>query len=136
MHTTILNFCTCSRDAVDIFPHFEKKNHLNLAFSSDTIKARSFKLCMIIALLWVYIFIEGLMTLALFQGHRCVRNINSKLHVWDSCPVYLKHYMAATVCIQKIMHNMICVTMFSREVINMFFFSQMSELVKPSNIGI
>ena len=35
-----------------------------------------FKLCMIIALLEVYSFIVGLMTLTLFQGYRCVRNIN------------------------------------------------------------
>ena len=42
---------------------------------------RSFKLCMIISLLWVYRFIPGLVTLTLFQGHKCVtvsivRNIN------------------------------------------------------------
>ena len=34
----------------------------------------------------VYIVILGLMTLTLFQGHSCVRNINCKLHVWEYCP--------------------------------------------------
>ena len=53
----------------------------------DTIEARSFKLCMIITLLGVYIVIVGLMTLTLFQGHLRIRNINCKFHVLDSCPV-------------------------------------------------
>ena len=54
-------------------------------FSPDTMKARAFKLGMIITLLGVYIVIVALMTLTLFQGHRCVGNINCKLHVLDSC---------------------------------------------------
>ena len=39
-------------------------------------KAKFFKLCIIIALLGVYGFMPSLMTLTLFQGHRCVRIIN------------------------------------------------------------
>ena len=50
-------------------------------FFLDTVKARSFWLCMIITLLGVYIFTVGLTTLTLFQDHRHVRNINCKLHV-------------------------------------------------------
>ena len=55
-----------------------------LAFFLDTIKARSLKLYMIITLVEVYIVILGLMTLTLFQGHVCVRNINCKSLVLDS----------------------------------------------------
>ena len=64
-----------------------KTNPLMLAFFSATIKARLLKHGMIMTLLMVYIVILGLMTWTLFQGHRCVRNINCKLHVLDSCPV-------------------------------------------------
>ena len=39
---------------------------------------RSSKLCMVIALLVVCIFIVDLMTLTLFQGHRCVKNMKGK----------------------------------------------------------
>ena len=42
---------------------------------------------MIMTLLRVYIAIVGLMTLTLFQGHMCVKNINCKLHILDSCPL-------------------------------------------------
>ena len=65
---------------------------------------------MIITLLGAYIVILGLMTLTLFQGHRCVRNMNCKSRVLDFCPLYFKRYMVATN-IKKIMHNMICVTL-------------------------
>ena len=81
----ILDFRTCSRDIIGIFPHV--KITFNIAFFSDTIKKTSFKLCLIITLLGVYIVIPGLMTLTLFQDHRCVRNINCKLRVLDSCAV-------------------------------------------------
>ena len=38
---------------------------------------------------------------------------------------------------ETIMHNMICVTgVYSREVVNMVFVSQVSELVENFNIGI
>ena len=72
------------KEMSDIFPPLTKKK-INVAFFLDTIKARSFKLCMIIILLGVYIFIESLMTLTLFQGHRYVRNINCKLCFFDAC---------------------------------------------------
>ena len=70
---------------IDIFSHLKKKQKtFNIGFFLDTMKARSFKLCTIINFLGVYIVILGLITLTLFQGHRCVRNINWKLHVLDS----------------------------------------------------
>ena len=42
----------------------------------DTVQARFFKLGIIITLLGVYLFVPGLMTLALSQGHSYVRIIN------------------------------------------------------------
>ena len=60
---------------------FEKKNFI-VGFFSDTIKARSFKICMFIILFGVYIAIVGLMTLTLFQGHRCVRNLTANCVFW------------------------------------------------------
>ena len=68
----------------DIFS-FEKKKIVG--FLSDSITARSFKLCMVITVLGVYIVIVNLMTLTLFQGHTCVRNINCKMLVLDSYPL-------------------------------------------------
>ena len=65
----------------------KKKKIFNVGFFSDAVKARSFKLCMIIILLRVYIVILGSMTLTLLQGHRFVRNIKRNLHVLDSCPL-------------------------------------------------
>ena len=53
--------------------------HINIGFFLDTNELRSFKLCMSITLLGVYQFIPHLMTLTLFQGHRCVRIIKCKL---------------------------------------------------------
>ena len=91
-------------------PSFEK--NVNVGFSVEIINSRSFKLCMIMTLLGVYIAIVGLMTLTLFQGHRCVRNINCKLRFFYSCSLYcwLKCCMFATY-IKKIMHNMTYVTL-------------------------
>ena len=59
------------------------------------------------------------MTLTLFQGHRCVRNVNWKLHVLDSCPLFFMF----EICIKKTMYNIICVTgvcVFKRD--NLFLF--------------
>ena len=98
---------TCSREIIDIFSWLEKS--FNIAFSFNTVKLRSFKLCMIIILLAVYIVILALMTLTLFQGHRFVRNINCKLHVLDSFPLQFKCCMVATY-IKKSMNNMIYMT--------------------------
>ena len=55
---------------MDRFLHFEK--NFNIGYFSDTIKAISFKLCMLITLLEIYIAIVGLVTLILVQGHRFV----------------------------------------------------------------
>ena len=83
-YTTIIDFCRCSRE---ILTHFLiwKKNPLNVVFFSDTVIMRFFKLCIVMNLLGVYIFIVGLVTFTLFQGHRCVRNINCKLCFLNSC---------------------------------------------------
>ena len=54
-------------------------------FFSDTSNAGYFKLCMLITFFGRHIIILGLKTLTLFQGHMCVRNINCKLRVSDSC---------------------------------------------------
>ena len=56
-----------------------EKNYV--CFFSDTLKARSFKLCMIMTVLGVYIVILGFMALTLFSYHRCIRSINCKLSV-------------------------------------------------------
>ena len=92
---------------------------------------------MVMTLLVVYNVIPGFMTLTLFQGHRCVRNINCKLLVLDSCPLQFKHCMVATY-IRKNMHDMICVTLvlYSGEVINMCLVSRVSGLVKNISTGI
>ena len=66
---------------------FEK--NWNVASFPGTVKAIPFKLCMIITLLGVYIFMAGLMTLALFQGYKCVRNIT--FLVYCCCAVWLLH---------------------------------------------
>ena len=57
---------------------------LEPCFFLDNVIARSLKLCKIIALLGVYIFVVCLMILTLFQGNRCVRNLNCELYVLDS----------------------------------------------------
>ena len=102
---------------------------------------RSFKLYMIITLLRAYIIVVGLMSLILFQGHKYVRNMNCKLCFLDSCldPCVLqfKFCMIATY-IKKIMHNINCATLVlcSREIVYMFWVSQMSGLVRNFNIWI
>ena len=70
------------------------------------------------------------MILTLFQGHRCVRNITCKLCVSDSCPLWFKRHLVA-IYIEKVMHSMVCVTdVYSREIIDLIFISQVSGLVK------
>ena len=102
-----------------------KKKPLTLAVFSDTIKARYFKVCMIITLLGSTLSFVALMTLTLFQGHRCVRNINCKLGVLDFCPLVWCCMVATHI--KKIMHNMICMTdVYSREIINMFFINDLA----------
>ena len=101
---------------------------------SDTSEARSFKLRMIITLLGFYIVIGGLITLTLLQGHRCVRNVNFKLRVLNSCPLKFNRRMVATY-IKNIMHNMICVLRrVFNEKINLFFVDQESGLVETFNV--
>ena len=57
-----------------------------VGFFTDTIQDFFFKLYIIIILLGIHQFMPGLMTLILFQGHRCFRIINCKLFVLYSCP--------------------------------------------------
>ena len=59
------------------------KKGFKACFFSYTIKARSFHFCIVIILLWVYI--DGLMTLTLFQDHRCVRNTNCIFWILAPC---------------------------------------------------
>ena len=76
-YTAVFDFCTYSRGITNIFSHLKKTKtkNKNVCLSSDTVKAISFKQCMIILLLGVDQFRPDLRTLTLFQGHRCVRNI-------------------------------------------------------------
>ena len=76
----------------------------NVGFFSDTIKARSSTFCTTVTLLWVYIFFQHLMTLTLFQGHRCVWNVNCKLCVCafflilDHCSLNVARLRSKKVC--------------------------------------
>ena len=106
---TFFDSCMYSRETTDIFPYLKKTN-FNVGFFSDMIKARSFKLCMIITLLQVCFVILGLMTLTLFQGTGVSETQTANCHVFDSCPLYFKHCKVATY-IKKIVQNMICVTL-------------------------
>ena len=51
------HFCTYSREVIDIYLRLKKADTFNVGFFLDTIKVMSFKVCMIITLLWVYIVI-------------------------------------------------------------------------------
>ena len=65
---------------------------------------------MVIALLGVYIVILGLMILTLFQGHRCVRNVNCKLCVliFVICALNVVRWLHS---LEKNVQNMICLTL-------------------------
>ena len=83
-----------------------------------------------------YIFIVGFMTLTLFQGRMCVRNVYCTLRVLDSGLMYFECCLVATY-IKKIMHNTICVIfVYSRETINMVFGGQVSGLAEKVHNGI
>ena len=60
---------------IDIFPRLKKT--ITLPFPQSLLKRDLSNFC--ITLLGIRIFIVGLTTLTLFQGHRCVRNINYEL---------------------------------------------------------
>ena len=62
-----------------MFLHLKRKKRKKVGLFLDTVKSRSFKLCMVITLLGIYQFIPGLMTLTLFQGQRFGRIIKCKL---------------------------------------------------------
>ena len=74
---------------------------------------RSFKLCMVTTLLGVYIDILGLMTLALFQGHRYVRNIYGRLCFLDSCPLLQAGDEAVSMLCVTVVHLKDITNMFS-----------------------
>ena len=48
-------------------------------FFMDSVQMNFFKRCIIVTLLRIYQFLPGLMTLTLFQDHRCVAIINCRL---------------------------------------------------------
>ena len=86
--------------------------------------------------LGVDIVILGLMTLTLFQGHRCVRNINCKPRVLDCCLLQFKHCIVTTH-IKKIVHKYLCDSgEYSREIIKLFLIGQVSGLMENFNIRI
>ena len=66
----VFYFCTHAKEIIDMFPHLKKKKKtkqktFNIIFLSDTVKVKSFSLCMITTLIGGYIFILGMMTLTL-----------------------------------------------------------------------
>ena len=65
----------------------------NVGFFMDDVQAASFKLCMIITLLGVCQFKPGWMTLALFQGHRCVKIIK-----WQTAYCFLDSCLLCKCC--------------------------------------
>ena len=89
-----------------------------MSFLADTVQAKFFKLCIFITLFGAYEFIPGLMTLALFQGHRCVRVIN--------CNSFYFRFLSTVVCmlatnIKKINQSILCVTGVYLTNITLFF---------------
>ena len=110
---------------------------MNVAFILNTIKARTFKHCMIITLLGVYVFIVGLMTLTLLQVHRCVRDMKKVLILPFRFFILVYILVYCSVYFSKIIHSMNCVTVVcSREISYMFLVSQVSGLVENFTIGI
>ena len=77
----LLKFRMRSKEITDLCSNWKKK----VGLFSDTIKARSFKLSLNVKLLGVCIFIVDSMTLTLFQGYSCVRNINFKYTFFSDC---------------------------------------------------
>ena len=47
--------------------------NFNVAVFSDTMNVINFKLCMMVLLIELYLFIPLLVPLTIFQGHRCVQ---------------------------------------------------------------
>ena len=80
-----------SRGIIEIFPVLRQK--LNRWLFHRHWLSEVFKLCITTTLFGVYQFIPGLLTLTLFQGHRCVRNINCKLFLR-----FLSTIASGTVC--------------------------------------
>lgn len=111
--TTTFGFRLCSKKIIDRLPDLAK--NFNIDFSSDTVSARSFKLCSIKTLTYVFRFTPDLMTLALFKvkgvsAVMCVRKGNCKLCFLGYCQMLFKSCMVAAYTI-KIMHNIICGTL-------------------------
>ena len=63
----------------------EEKKASNVVIFLGNVISRSLKVCMLITLFGMYIFIVGLMSLTLFQSHSYVRTLNYKWCFWDSC---------------------------------------------------
>ena len=76
---------------------------------------------MIITLLGVYVVILDLITLTLFQGHRCLRNVNANCVFLILVICSLNKGCMVAKYFKKIMHNMMFVTgVYLREIINLF----------------
>ena len=67
------------------FHIWRRKRKKSVRFFSDLFKPRSLRFCMIIALQRVYSVIIIMITLTLFQGHKCLRKMNRP--VLDSFPL-------------------------------------------------
>ena len=79
-YNTIFEFRTRSREITDTFLDWL---NFNIELFSETVNARSFKVCLINTLLGVHITSFDYLDFKV----RCVRNINCKLRVLDSCPL-------------------------------------------------
>jgi len=82
-----------SRELIDVF-WFNTK--LTAIFRH---RARSFKLSMITNFLWVYQFIPYLMTLTVFQGHKCFFSLVYWCRLMGSGAVYITNIMHSIFCI-------------------------------------
>ena len=80
------------------------------SFFSDTIKTRSFKMCMVITMLGIYIVTLGLMTVTLFKFTAVSEKIliaNCVFWILVLCSLNVARLLRTLM----IMKNMICVTL-------------------------
>ena len=76
------------------------------------------------------------MTLTLLQGQSCVRKVNCKLRVLDSCPLQFKHCMVDTYNTKNYAQCDLCNSgVYSREMISMCFVGEVLGLSTPITLG-
>ena len=109
------NFCTCSREVIDIslFEKNNNKKNLRHCLFLGHCCSEIFQTLFDSNLAQCLHFHFRLVTLTLFQGHSFFRNIICKLCFLDFCLEYysLQQFKCCMVAadIKKIMHNMNCV---------------------------